>query len=282
MEIFENYQKLIEFLSYQKGIIFLLGQTDTGKTTFAKNLIEALLSKNKTVAFVDSDVGQSTIGPPTTIGLKIIARPEDLLNDQSCHLYFVGSTSPRGHFLPMIIGTYKLSRMFLKKVDTTIIDTTGLVHGVYGQALKFYKISLVLPHHLVMLEKENELEPYKQMFRDSKKIKTYLLKIPGTVKDKNYEERTKYRNQKFCQYFKEAKEQTLYLENLSFFPPLEEFRRKIQKFNVIGLEDSNHDLLGIGIFLGFEDEKKIKIFSPAKNIWQTTFLKLGFAKIEIF
>lgn len=286
MEMFEDDQKLIEILSRQNGIIFLLGQTDTGKTTFARNLAQALLEKNKTVAFLDSDVGQSTIGPPTTIGLKILTDPQDLSNNlsnnQSCHLYFVGSTSPRGHFLPMVIGTYKLSRMFFKKVETTIIDTTGLVHGIYGRTLKFYKISLVLPHHLVLLEKENELYPYKEIFKHSTKIKVYVLKTHGDIKEKSYEDRVKYRNQKFYQYFKDAKEQTLYLENLSFFPPFEEFRRRVQKFNVIGLEDPSQNLLGIGVFLDFENEKRIKILSPVRDIGQISLLKLGFARVENF
>ncbi|GAG69828.1 unnamed protein product, partial [marine sediment metagenome] len=81
MKFINSTQELLEILSNKKGIIFLLGQTDTGKTTFAKELIKRYLEKNKKVAFIDSDVGQSTIGPPTTIGLKLIKCNEDAHNN---------------------------------------------------------------------------------------------------------------------------------------------------------------------------------------------------------
>ena len=279
MEIFDNDQKLLEVLSNKQGIIFFLGQTDTGKTTFAKKLINRYVDRNKKVAFLDSDVGQSTVGPPSTIGLKFIQSKKDISNDNYLYLYFVGSTSSRGHLLPMVIGTYKLSRILLKEVDSTIIDTTGLVLGDYGQMLKFYKISLVLPRYLVLFEKEDEMEPYREMFKNNKRIKTFLLKVQGSIKKKSYAQREEYRKEKFSWYFKKGEERILDLKRLSSFPPMFEFKHKVQKFNILGLEDENNNLLGIGIFLDFEVNNKIKIFTPISDIKKITFLKLSFIKI---
>lgn len=279
MEIFDNDQKLLEVLSNKQGIIFFLGQTDTGKTTFAKKLINKYIDKNKKVAFLDSDVGQSTIGPPATIGLQFIKSKKDISDNNYSYLYFVGSTSPRGHLLPMVIGTYKLSRILLKEVDSTIIDTTGLVLGDYGQMLKFYKINLVLPGYLVLFEKEDELEPYKEIFKSNKKIKTFLLKVQGSIKEKSYAQREEYRKEKFGRYFKKGEERILNLKKLSSFPPMFGFKHKIQKFNILGLEDENNNLLGIGIFLDFEENDKIKILTPISNIKEISFLKLSFIKI---
>jgi len=280
MEIFDDSQKLLEVLSRKHGIIFLLGQTDTGKTTFAKELINICIDRNKRVALVDSDVGQSTIGPPTTIGLKIIQKKEDILSNNYSHLYFVGSTSPRGHFLPMVVGTYKLSRIFLKNVDLTIIDTTGLVLGSYGQTLKFYKINLISPRYLVLFEKEDELGPYREIFKNNTKIETFLLKVDRNIKEKSYTQREEYRREKFNQYFKNGREQILNLEKLSIFPPLFEFKRRIERFNILGLEDQNNNLLGIGIFLGFEEDERIKVFTPLLDVKKINFLKLSFIKIS--
>ncbi|MFZ3106553.1 MAG: Clp1/GlmU family protein [Candidatus Hydromicrobium sp.] len=279
MKFFNSTQELLEILSNKKGIIFLLGQTDTGKTTFAKELIKRYLEKNKKVAFIDSDVGQSTIGPPTTIGLKLIKCNEDAHNNNYSNLYFVGSTSPRGYFLPMVIGTYKLSQIFLKSVYSTIIDTTGLVLGDYGQNLKFYKINLILPGYLVIFEKEDELKPYREMFKNNKKIKTFIIKIKGDIKERSYAQREEYRGEKFREYFKKGKEQILNLGELSSFPPIVEFKSRIQKFNVLGLEDEYNKLLGIGIFLDFEQNENIKIYTPITNIKKVSFLKLGSIKI---
>jgi len=279
MKFINSTQELLEILSNKKGIIFLLGQTDTGKTTFAKELIKRYLEKNKKVAFIDSDVGQSTIGPPTTIGLKLIKCDEDAHNNNYSNLYFVGSTSPRGYFLPMVIGTYKLSQIFLKSVYSTIIDTTGLVLGDYGQNLKFYKINLILPGYLVIFEKEDELKPYREMFKNNKKIKTFIIKIKSDIKERSYAQREEYREKKFREYFKKGKEQILNLGELSSFPPIVEFKSRIQKFNVLGLEDGYNKLLGIGIFLDFEQNENIKIYTPITNIKKVSFLKLGSIKI---
>lgn len=279
MKFFNSTQELLEILSNKKGIIFLLGQTDTGKTTFAKELIKRYLEKNKKVAFIDSDVGQSTIGPPTTIGLKLIKCNEDAHNNNYSNLYFVGSTSPRGYFLPMVIGTYKLSQIFLKSVYSTIIDTTGLVLGDYGQNLKFYKINLILPGYLVIFEREDELKPYREMFKNNKKIKTFIIKIKSDIKERSYAQREEYRGEKFREYFKKGKEQILNLGELSSFPPIVEFKSRIQKFNVLGLEDEYNKLLGIGIFLDFEQNENIKIYTPITNIKKVSFLKLGSIKI---
>jgi len=237
MKFFNSTQELLEILSNKKGIIFLLGQTDTGKTTFAKKLINKYLEKSKKVAYIDSDVGQSTIGPPTTIGLKLIKCNEDVLNSNYSNLCFVGSNSPVGHFLPMVTGTYKLSQIFLKSINSTIIDTTGLVLGDYGQKLKFYKINLILPRYLVIFEKEDELKPYREMYKNNKKIKIFILKIKDDIKERSYSQREEYRRKKFREYFKKGTEQILNLGELSFFPPIVEFKNKIQKFNVLGLED---------------------------------------------
>lgn len=280
MEIFENYHKLLETLSHKKGIIFLLGETDTGKTTFTKNLIDMYTAKGKKVCFLDSDVGQSTIGPPTTIGLKVIKNREDNNFNDFTKLYFVGSTSPRGFFLPMVVGTYKLSRIFLKDVDATIIDTTGLVSGQYGQTLKFYKIDLILPRYLVLFEKEDELKPYREIFKSNKLFKTFVLKVPvDKIKQKSYEERANYRIQKFESYFKDGKDYILDLKKLSSFPPIYELKNQIQKFNILGLEDNDNNLLGIGIFLDFRKDEKIRIFTPVNYIDKINFLKLSYFKV---
>ena len=45
---------------------------------------------------MDADLGQSDIGPPTTVGLGRVRLPVERLGDaEVVGLYFVGSTSPR-------------------------------------------------------------------------------------------------------------------------------------------------------------------------------------------
>jgi polynucleotide 5'-kinase involved in rRNA processing len=50
-------------------IVLVLGARDTGKTTLVTYLAHALLADGGSVVVVDADLGQSEIGPPTTVGL---------------------------------------------------------------------------------------------------------------------------------------------------------------------------------------------------------------------
>ena len=133
-----------------KGTIMVIGRSDSGKTTFACYLFEELCRYHERVGFLDCDMGQSTLGLPTTMTLALstpgddtLARPRGKilplglspsgLNPSGESLgakplrrasvseatfpprgevvsYFVGSTSPRGNMLPTVIGAYKLQR----------------------------------------------------------------------------------------------------------------------------------------------------------------------------
>ena len=65
----------------QARTILLLGATDTGKTTFLTWLANILLAQERRIAIVDADVGQSSLGPPTTIGLSVVTAPFERLQE---------------------------------------------------------------------------------------------------------------------------------------------------------------------------------------------------------
>jgi len=90
-------------------------------------LAEALLARQAEVAFVDADIGQSNLGPPTAVTLGYPTPPVDFSTVPAAAYYFVGSTGPIGRFLPLVIGTATLAREV--RGAFVIIDTTGLVHG---------------------------------------------------------------------------------------------------------------------------------------------------------
>ena len=75
-------------------VTVVIGESDTGKTSLVAALANALFSRDATVAIVDADIGQSEIGPPTTVGLgrvtRQLGRPADA---EVVVLRFVGATS---------------------------------------------------------------------------------------------------------------------------------------------------------------------------------------------
>src|SRR5690606_24242997 len=84
----------------------LLGALDTGKTTLAHRVAAAAVSQGRVVGMVDADVDNSTIGPPTCVGLRLIRTPAELDEPPvASALHFVGTLSPSRLVLQQVIAT---------------------------------------------------------------------------------------------------------------------------------------------------------------------------------
>ena len=86
----------------------------------------------RTVAYLDADVGQKTVGPPATVGHEAHPRrPTTSTLDALAHadaLGFVGSTSPQDHLLPLVGALARLrDRARAEGADLVVVDTSG--HG---------------------------------------------------------------------------------------------------------------------------------------------------------
>ncbi|GAG92897.1 unnamed protein product [marine sediment metagenome] len=110
----------------------VLGATDTGKSICTLLFAKFWVKHGRKVGIVDVDMGQSDLGPPTTIGMVLINKPIKNLAEVSADtLYFVGSTSPLNYFLPTICGTKKLVDEGKKKgAEIIIVDTTTKVPSI--------------------------------------------------------------------------------------------------------------------------------------------------------
>ena len=132
-----EWDSLIDVLETEKGITLFLGATDTGKSTLAKYFISRLCQKGIKAALVDADIGQSFLGPPTTIGLSIFESPPDWDKRLFPEIFFVGSTTPEGNFPLHLKGTKKMvDRALCQGAEVVLVDTTGFVFGEYGMELK--------------------------------------------------------------------------------------------------------------------------------------------------
>src|SRR5918996_3831818 len=104
----DPYDEAVAQAVSRRGVIMLLGGLDSGKTSLARRIAAAGLEQQLTIGLLDADVGQTTVGPPTTVGLRVIRAAQDLEPQslsQADHVAFVGSTSPQGHLLPLVAGT---------------------------------------------------------------------------------------------------------------------------------------------------------------------------------
>ena len=198
-----------------RQIVLVIGATDVGKSTFCRFLIEQGVTAGLRVGFVDADVGQSQIGPPTTIGLKVFAPNDSTVSLKEIAgapdaFYFVGWTSPERHLLQCVAGTRLMVDAALKTgADFIVVDTTGYIEGDTAVVLKQHKIELVKPTHLICLHRSRELETIVAPFESNDTIQTHRLSLHRSVRSKSDDFRRKYRESRFTCYFSDCVQEML-------------------------------------------------------------------------
>lgn len=193
----EKLQELL-FRDY-KRLFVVIGASDTGKSTFVEFLCHQLVNLYNT-AIVDLDMGQSTIGPPTTIGWARCPKEFSklsLLKEEA--LYFTGSVTPAGSLLPAITGARLITEKALNSCEKVIVDTTGLISEPAGRVLKQYKIEILRSDVIIAFQRDKELQHILEPFKNQK-IDIFLFKPHSSVRPKTPEERAEYRYMKLHSY----------------------------------------------------------------------------------
>ena len=232
----------------KRGVAMILGMTDSGKSTLAKYLLKELLSGNIRVSLVDSDVGQSSLGLPGTISMKVFGSEGEQENFRFERMFFVGTANPAKRFPLTIEGTKKLTDLCKTKSDITLIDTSGLVAGEMGKALKTRKIKTVHPDRIMALQSEDELEHILRAVED---IPIYRVKVSPMARVRSRGERIRYRQEKFLNYFDEAglEEFLLATRGVRFFNGIRPMSPETGMFKpgtIIGL-NHEEDTVEVGI-----------------------------------
>jgi polynucleotide 5'-hydroxyl-kinase GRC3/NOL9 len=256
------------------GVLLVIGATDTGKTTFSRYLFEALKSLGRQVALIDGDPGQSWLGPPTTMTLTPnLGSGSDFQETSPTRRYFIGSTTPQGHMLPVIVGSASLVRSAVDTgVETIVYDTTGLVDPkIGGLALKMAKIDLLRPRRVFAIQRNEELEPLLTPLRRSRRVKLIELQsVPG-AKRRDAIERRNHRIRQYRRYFEGARPLTVSWQNLAVFPlPIFRIHR------LVAFEDTPGFLVGLGIVIDIDRPlRRVTLLTPLENLEGVDALHLG-------
>ena len=166
MDQTEPYASLRERLVGERGVVMVMGAANTGKTTMARLLLRDALEAGRSVAYVDSDVAASTVGPPACVGLRWVRSPADLENLATADsMRFVGSTQPQGVVLPHVVATATLIDEARQGADFVVLDTSSVVSGVVGQTLIYHITELCDPGLIIAIQRGEELEPAIGMLR---------------------------------------------------------------------------------------------------------------------
>lgn len=201
----DDWRALSARIDAEGGLAVLLGASDSGKTTLARWLMRTLTAAGRRVALVDGDIGQSTVGPPATAGLAFAAPAQNDPVLAPIALRFVGTVSPAGQNLPLAAGLKRLAeRASAMGAEVLLVDTTGFVLGPAARRLKFHKIDLLRPQHLIALQRDEELEPILRLFEGRKGMAISRLPVSPHVISRSFQIRRSYRAQRFADYFRSS------------------------------------------------------------------------------
>ncbi|MBA3431892.1 MAG: hypothetical protein H0U16_10500 [Actinobacteria bacterium] len=282
-QVRESHEEVITRLLIDPGVVFLMGAIDTGKTSFGIELVDRALRRGISAAFIDSDIGQSTAGPPTTVGLKLCGGMEQVSKSTIAvadELAFVGALTPRGHLLPLVAGTAKLvARARGDGCKLIVVDTTGFVSGIYGQLLKFAKMDLIAPDVVIAFSRGGELEPVVGHAKRFTSAQVSEVGVDDGVAIRSIEERSSYREQRFAAYFATGVSRWR-VKPTVFMPALPpEFDLSLLDGIVVGMEDGKGTCAGIGLLEFRESEEALRMVSPVTE--GVSGLRLGSIRLEL-
>ncbi|TDL17675.1 hypothetical protein BD410DRAFT_729767 [Rickenella mellea] len=163
-----------ELLASQPFIAIIKGPRRTGKSTFARTLLNRLTRTYRRVAFLECDLGQTEFTPPGMVALHLIEQP--IFGPPFCHprsplrAHFIGATSPRtspSHYtnaIQSLLQTYRLEAQYSESLESSdrsgesedlridglvplVVNTMGWVKGL-GADLNRQIEDMVEPTHI--------------------------------------------------------------------------------------------------------------------------------------
>jgi len=274
-------QDVFQSILARPGPTMVFGAPDTGKTTLVRRLVD-FLSTHTPTAIVDTDIGQSSVGPPACVGAS---RMERMLGPWVAaeRLHFVGGFSPSGHFLPLLEGLIRLMSWARSiGANHVVVDTTGFVEGGAAVELKVHKVSLTRPVHLVALERYGELQPVLNAVRFRRGLEIHRIKPSPMARLLDLEERKRYRQEILSRYFEGARAHAFRIHPSAMSNPhLWEEARSARDLEgrLVGLLNGQGVTLAMGWIRVMDDKGgRMVVDAPLRSQAGVVHLRLGRAK----
>lgn len=240
------------------GVAILMGGVDTGKTTLGKQAARMALADGRTVAYVDADVSNSSVGPPACVGLKLLETLGDLDRlSEPDHLHFVGTITASRLVLQQVVATAAVTDRARQMADLVIIDTTAVVSGVAGETLKYHKTELCRPDKVIALQRGGEMEPLAGMLRRFLDVDITVAPSDPNVMPVSPDERASRRQQAFAAALTPPLQRwkvrpTVFAPTLPIGLNLDRLDRVL-----VGVQDDGGGCLGLGILTHEEDTLRV-------------------------
>ena len=277
-----EHDRLVDRAARDARTVMFIGGLDSGKSTLARATAAFALRLGRSVAYLDADVSQKTVGPPATVGMKRIHGPDDLTLERMAHadaLGFVGSTSPQDHLLPLVGALTRLSqRAHADGADLVVVDTSGMVSGIWGQLIKYYKVDMLEPDLVVGLQRGQELEPILGVLERFFGVDVQALPVHPNAMPTSVEQRMEQRERAMARYF-EPELQRFRVKPTVFMPTLPPLFDLAQLDRLlVGLSDGHGGFTGLGYLEYVTEDQGLRLISPVAEAPKA--LRLGSVRLE--
>ncbi len=206
-----------EFLGLEKKPVtaMVLGTVDSGKSSFCTLLVNRALAEKKKVAVLDGDLGQSDIGPPSTVAYAFVARPiTDLFSLHAKNAFFIGETSASNVEDKVIGALASLKKEILaSNPEFVVINTDGWVEGEGALDYKVRLVGELRPDIVFCVQQKDELSPVIAGIEGFKKV---LVESPFAIRQRDIGRRRSLRELGYIKYLGNSKVQSLSLSWLKF------------------------------------------------------------------
>ncbi|HKM79224.1 MAG TPA: Clp1/GlmU family protein [Candidatus Bathyarchaeia archaeon] len=257
----------------EEGTAIIIGPTDVGKSTLCTYLMNGLLNRAIRPVVIDADIGQTDVGPPTTIASTLPTTPipslTELIPDR---MVFIGHTNPSAVESRVICGIKRLMDCYDRRV--TIINTDGWTLDSDAVRYKSMMISKIKPEIVIGIGSKNELQP----IMNGTQADWISIEPSRAVLQRSRTARRELRNCGYRKFLEGSTVHTISLNHLNTRPSIPHFRSSDLDNLIIGLLNERGFVLHIGVLIKL-DAGSLRVF--ARSIQGVKSIELGYVKISI-
>lgn len=264
----------------EEGTAVVIGGGDAGKTTLCTFLANSLLSEAKRVAVVDADIGQTDLGPPTTMAAGDVTRHAVNLSEvEPSERLFIGLTSPGRVKGKVIRGVKRLVARHAGQGKLVIVNTDGWVKGTEAVTYKVQMLNELKPLIALGIGSDDDTSQILQ----AANITALLAGSPDIIKQRTQIDRRELRALGYHKYLAGASVKAFRTDRTGVQSAVSSEALQLNRLSRSQVEDLKEAIVGFLDADGFLQEigilKDIIPSAATVKIWSRIAVAPG--KIEI-
>jgi polynucleotide 5'-hydroxyl-kinase GRC3/NOL9 len=203
---------------------------------------------------------------------------------------FVGSTTPVRHLLQSAVGLRRLVDQLSGGDGSTysgrsgpvplIVDTPGFVSGGVAEEFQYNLLELLRPTGLILLGEEPGVERIAANFANERNMELRRLERSPAARERNQEERRRYRVRRYEEYFGNAEEGSVELAKIGLHGMIPDLSRGDSARNLLcALCDGRQNVASL-VVAGDYDDGVLRYWGPPVDSAGIANLQFGTLRLD--